>query len=156
MLVIRVCMYHDFAKRATVYLILDCVKHSNVHVYYSGPCTGGLPFNIGLNQALGEATRLKISGHWKLHDQLWIVVKRIAARCKEVNATMSIEWSHRCAYHRLKSVQKRVNEHEMIYRIIPGCCFNLKSIEKHTFGQFLCKACGMWLLILNLLKHLKT
>ena len=127
-LIIRVCAYHDFTKKATVDKIIECIKHANVHIHYSGPCTGGSPFNIGTNQALGESTRLKILAHWKTHDKMWIGFKRLIARCVEVGATSSIEWADRCAYHRLKSVRKFAADHYMVYHKIPGCCFGFKSI----------------------------
>ena len=134
-LIIRVCEYHDFTKKETVDIIIDLIRHSNAHVHYSGPCTGGSPFNVGTNQGLGEATRLKILAHWKTYDKMWVGFKRIIARCDEVGATSSLEWADRCAYHRLKYVRKLVADNHMVYHKIPGCCFGLKSIEPKTYGK---------------------
>ena len=63
---------------------------------------------------------------------------------EEVNGSLSIEWSHKCAYHRLKKTRALVCAMNMKYFHVNACAFGLKSIQKKTYGMLLCKAWGFW------------
>ena len=75
---------------------------------------------------------------------MWVGLKRVAARASERSFTLSIEWSHRCAFHRLKKTRALVDRYDMVYRKVCGCAFGLSSIINKTYGQPLCKAWGWW------------
>ena len=45
LLAVRVTARHDFTQRATVDIVIDCVRGSNCHLWYSSPCTAGCAYN---------------------------------------------------------------------------------------------------------------
>ena len=123
---------------------MSCIRNRNTHIWYSSPCTGGCPFNLGINWAIGDDTRNKILAHWKVHDLVWTGFKRVAAHAHHHGCTISIEWAHRCAYHRLKSTRQLVSKYGLEYRMVSGCSVRLMSENPKTKGQLLCKAWGIW------------
>ena len=112
------------------------------HVHISTHCTGGCPFNIGLNWSLGNKTREKIMRRWTMHAAMWTGVKRLAKRSRELKGTMSIEWPHIRVYHRLAQTRKFMDEYDMVYRKVYGCMLGLRSSETRTLGKLLGKAWG--------------
>ena len=132
-------------KKCVVDQVLDCIRSSNCQIWYSSPCTGGCSFNNGINWAKGsEYTRNLILWHWKNHDRMWCGFKRVAAKAASVRATVSLEWSHRCSYHRLAKTRQLIDLYKLEYRKVPGCSVGLVSGEPQTIGKPLCKAWGVW------------
>ena len=142
---VNVCLEDDFTLKSTVDLIIKLIVTKNVHVHVSTPCTAGCPYNQSVNWAKGNPqTRAKILNHWKIHDRMWRGVCRVIRACQEIGGTSSIEWSHRCIFHRLRATQKLIQKYGMVYRPVNGCAVGLKSICGQTEGEPLCKAWGFW------------
>ena len=141
----RACRSNDFSKTATVGLVLRCNKTNRCHVLYSSPCIGGCSFNMGINRSEGGvALQKKLDWYWIVHWQMWRGFKRIACKAASVGATLTLEWSHRCCYHRLAESRKLFDQYNMVYRPVAGCAVGLASIESATLGQPLCKSWGFW------------
>ena len=146
-LVIRVTKKHDFRKKAVVDKVLECIRSRNLHVWFSSPCTGGCSFNLGINWTKSqdnEHTRELILSHWRNHDLMWKGFKRVAHRAHDFGGSISIEWAHRSAFHRLKATRQLVAKYGFEYRSVPGCSVGLMSINPKTKGKLLCKAWGVW------------
>ena len=105
-------------------------------------------FNLGINWAKGadegRHTRELIQAHWDNHVLMWKGFKRVAAKTQDVGASISIEWAHRCMYHRLRATREIVNKYQLEYRKVSGCAVGLISRNPQTRGQLLCKAWGVW------------
>ena len=98
---------------------------------------------MGINAARASPElRARIAHYWKVHDQMWVGLKRVAKRLEEVNGSLSIEWSHKCAYHRLKKTRALVSAMNMKYFPVNACAFGLRSIQKKTRNMLICKALG--------------
>ena len=101
---------------------------------------------MGLNQKKGnEDTTKRIIALWKLHDRMWAEFLLVVNKADSVGASVSIEWSHRCSYHRLVKTRKLVQKLQMVYRKVPGCSVGLVSCNRATEGKPLCKAWGIWI-----------
>ena len=103
---------------------------------------------MGINWAKGadegKNTRELIQAHWDSHILMWKGFKRVAAKANDVGASISIEWAHRCMYHRLRITREIVGKYKLEYRKVSGCAVGLISRNPRTRGQLLCKAWGIW------------
>ena len=111
---------------------------------------------MGINRHKGTKETLRIlDWYWVIHDKMWIGFVRVATRVTDVQGGLSIEWSHRCAFHRLSKTRKFVHKFGMEYCPVSGCAVGLKSIESSTLGKPLCKVWGFWCNQTNLINALK-
>ena len=141
----------------TVDMILRCINTSNCHVLYSSPCTGGCSFNVGINKFRGSLSfQKKLQWYWIMSSKMWRNFKVVAARVASVQGSITIEWAHRCMYHRLAETRSLVHKYDMSYHPVSGCSVGLRSIVSKTRGKLLCKQWGFWTNNTNLRSTLMT
>ena len=144
-LLVRVTEEDDFTKRSTVDKVIKLIQSTSGHIHYSSPCTASCPYNVNVNPKKGNhKTIAKIREHWRIHDKMWIGLNRVMRTINKKMFTISIEWSHRSMFHRMKKIQRFVEQHDMVYRKISGCAVGLTSIVQQTAGKPLCKSWGFW------------
>ena len=82
--------------------------------FYCSPCTGGSTWqqlNLELAKRKGyEGMFVKLIDHWDLHWRLWTAFELVVSHCREVGATVLLEWPRFCEYCREKKVYQFVLE----------------------------------------------
>ena len=70
---------------------------------------------------------------------MWKNFLRVSEQVRIVGGSVTIEWAHRCMYHRLAATRKFVSANNMTYCAVSGCAVGLKSIQPVTLNHPLCK-----------------
>ncbi len=121
--VIDITVDLDFTSDKGQRLALDNLNDRGDLLWFASPCTGGCPWNIGVNAKLGEETRAKLDAHWVLFRKLWGSFVKVAEIALERGCSVCIEWPKACAYWKQDRVERFIRKHGFTTTCFDGCAY---------------------------------